>query len=290
MNMEQIKTISIENKDYPQLLKKIPDAPKTLFYRGELKANENCVAVVGARRCSSYGKAIAFDLAGDLGQAGLTVVSGLAPGIDTSAHQAVVERGKRTIAVLGTGLDEKILYPQQNLNLTRKIIETGGCLISEYPPATRGNTFTFPQRNRLISGLSLGIIVVEAKKKSGALITANWAKRQGRKVFAVPGSIHSLNSQGCHLAIKQGAKLIENSRDVLEELNLPILTCNSKHLSGENKEETLILEALKQGPLYIDKIIEAADLSPDKVAGNLSIMEIQGKIRNLGGSVFALSR
>lgn len=272
------------------MLKKIPGAPKKLFYRGALKANENCIAVVGARRCSPYGRAIAFDLAGDLAQAGLCIVSGLAPGIDTSAHQAVEERGRRTIAVLGTGLDEPTIYPQQNLKLAQEIIKAGGCLISEYPPTTRGNIFTFPQRNRLISGLSLATIVVEAKKRSGALITANWAKRQGRKVFAVPGSIHSLSSQGCHLAIKQGAKLIENSNDVLEELNLPALSSDVKHLAGANEEETLILEALKQGPLYIDKIIEATHSCPANVAGNLSIMEIQGKIRNLGASVYALKQ
>ncbi len=288
--MEQIKTVSIDDKNYPQALKKIPDAPEKLYYRGQLKANENCLAVVGTRRCSSYGKGIALNLAADLAIGGLTVVSGLAPGIDTTSHQAVVERGKRTIAVLGTGLDEKNLYPKENIKLARTIIETGGCLISEYPPGTPGSKITFPQRNRLISGLSLGTVVVEAKKKSGALITANWAKSQGRKIFAVPGLIHSLNSQGCHFLIKQGAKLVENANDILEELNLPCLTYDVKHPTGENQEEELILDALKEEVLYIDKIIEKTKLSTAQVSSTLSILEIKGKVRNLGGNVYTLMR
>jgi len=285
---EEIRILKIGDKNYPKLLKKIKDAPEVIYYRGELNPSDQCFAIVGTRRFSSYGKQVALEIAGDLAETGLTIVSGLAPGIDTFAHTAAVERRKRTIAVLGTGLDEKSIYPQSNLKLAQRILETGGCLISEYPPGTRGTQFTFPKRNRIISGLSLGILVVEAKERSGALITAEWAKKQGRKIFAIPGPIHSLNSRGCHYLIKQGAKLVENADDILKELNLPQVT-RPGLVEGENEEESLILEVLKEGPLYIDKIIEKTKLSAQKVASNLAILEIKGKVKNLGANVYAVS-
>jgi len=288
----EIKTISIDNKNYPKLLREIKDAPKVLYYRGCLpRAESRGFAVVGTRMCSAYGKQVALEIAGDLAEAGLTIVSGLAPGIDTFSHQAVVERKKRTIAVLGTGLDEKSIYPQSNIKLAKKIIETGGCLISEYPPKTRGTQFTFPQRNRIISGLSLGVLVVEAKEKSGALITAEWAKKQGRKVFAVPGPIHSLNSKGPHYLIKKGAKLVENASDILKELNLNLSISEiNRVIAGENEEENLILEALKEEALYIDKIIDKTKLSAAVVASTLTNLEIKNKVKNLGANIYALSR
>jgi len=288
--MPEIKTVNIEDKNYPKLLKKIKNSPKVLYVRGEIKAEEPCFAIVGTRRFSPYGKRVALEIAGDLAEAGLTVVSGLAPGIDTFVHQATIERKKRTIAVLGTGLDEKSVYPQSNLKLAEKILESGGCLISEYPPGTRGTQFTFPQRNRIISGISLGVLVVEAKERSGALITANWAKTQNRKVFAIPGSIHSSNSKGCHLLIKKGVKLVESANDILKELNLSCLKRSFKHLAGETEEENLILEVLKEDALYIDKIIEKTKLEASTVASTLAIMEIKGKVRNLGGNTYALAR
>jgi len=285
-----IKTINIEDENYPKLLKEIKDPPEVLYIKGELNPNEQCFAVVGTRMASSYGKQVALEIAGDLAEAGLTIVSGLAPGIDSFAHLATLERRKRTIAVLGTGLDEKSIYPQSNLKLAKKIIETGGCLISEYPPGTRGTNFTFPQRNRIISGLSIGVLVVEAKQKSGALITADWAKKQGKKVFAVPGTIYSLNSKGCHFLIKQGAILVENANDILKELNLSLLKPGfNKTVRGENEEENLILEALKEGNLYIDKIIEKTKLPAATVASTLGILEIKNKVRNLGGNIYAIN-
>lgn len=296
MEMEEVKTIDINNKNYPELLKKITNPPKVLYFRGEIFPKENRFAVVGARRCSSYGKQMALEIAGDLAESGLTIVSGLAPGIDTAAHQAAVERKKRTIAVLGTGMDNKSIYPRENLKLAEEILENNGCLISEYPPGTPGSKFTFPQRNRIISGLSLGVLVVEAKEKSGALITADWARKQQRKIFAVPGNVHSLNSKGCHFLIKRGAKLTENAYDVLrelnslKELNLPHLTSEAKQKPGETKEENLILEALKEESLYVDKIIEKTNLPAPIVAGTLANLEIQGKVKNLGGNIYALAR
>jgi DNA processing protein len=288
--MDEIKTISITDKNYPKLLKEIRDAPAVIYYRGELNSSEQCFAIVGTRRFSPYGKQVALEMTGDLAEAGLTIVSGLAPGIDTFAHLATVERKKRTIAVLGTGLDEKSIYPHSNLKLAQRILETGGCLISEYPPGTRGTQFTFPQRNRIISGLSLGILVVEAKERSGALITAEWARKQKRKIFAVPGPIHSLNSRGCHYLIKQGAKLVENTNDILKELNLSLPRATFGYsLTGKTSEENLILEALKEGPLYIDKIIEKTKLKASEVASTLAILEIKGKVRNLGNNIYAIS-
>ncbi len=287
--MLEIQTLSIEDKNYPKILKEISNPPKILYYLGEIKDKEPCFAIVGTRRYSSYGKQVALEIAGDLAEAGLTIVSGFAPGIDTFAHQAVIEREKRTIAVLGTGLDEKSIYPRSNLKLVNEILENGGCLISEYPPETQGAKFTFPQRNRIISGLSLGVLVVEAKEKSGALITASFAFSQKRKVFAVPGPIYSSNSKGCHYLIKKGAKLVENANDILKELNLLCLTPGVKQW-GENEEENFILDALKEGALYIDEIIKRTKLPAATVASTLAILEIKGKVKNLGGNVYALAR
>jgi len=286
---KDIKIVSVKDSKYPKLLKKIKNPPKVIYYIGEIKPEEDCFAIVGTRRYSSYGKQVALEFANDISEAGLTIVSGLAPGIDTFSHQAVVERKKRTIAVLGTGLSEKSIYPKSNLGLTKKIIENGGCLISEYPPETRGTKFTFPQRNRIISGLSLGTLVIEAKEKSGALITANFAFSQKRKVFAIPGSIYSSNSRGPHILIKKGAKLAENADDILEELNLPYLKSVDKKIEGENPEENSILEILKEESLDIDKIIEKSGLSAASTVRTLAILEIKGKVKNLGKNIYAIS-
>jgi len=289
--MTEIKEISIKDKEYPKLLKEIKDAPEILYVRGELNPDEQCFAVVGTRMCSPYGKQVALEIAGDLAEASLTIVSGLAPGIDTFAHTAAVERNRRTIAVLGTGLDEKSIYPQSNLKLAQRILGTGGYLISEYPPGTPGSKFTFPQRNRIISGLSIGVLIIEAKQKSGALITANWAKKQGRKIFAVPGPVHSLNSKGPHYLIKNGAKLVENANDILKDLNLGLLKLDfNKAIKGENEEENLILEVLKEEPLDINKIIEKTKLPVAKIAGTLAILEIKDKVRDLGRNIYAINR
>lgn len=293
-----MEKISIEDKKYPELLRKIKNPPKVLYYEGKIEPKEMCLAIVGTRRFSSYGKQTALEIAGDIADYGLTIVSGLAPGIDTFAHLAAVERKKRTIAVLGTGLDEKSIYPKENINLARKIVELGGCLISEYPPGTRGSKITFPQRNRIVSGLSLGVFVVEAKIRSGSLITAREALSQNRKVFALPGSIYSLNSQGTNSLIKKGAKLVETAEDILQELNLPAeaLPCQQAGLPLKNyigslaPEEKLIIEALAEEALHIDKIIEKTKLSAADAAGALTVLEIKNRVRNLGGNIYALKR
>jgi len=287
---EDIQKITIEDKNYPEQLKKIKKAPKTFYFKGKIKSNELYFAIVGTRKFSPYGKQVTLEMAGDLAEAGLIIVSGLAPGIDTFAHTAVVEQGKRTIAVLGTGLDEESIYPRENIKLARKIVELGGCLISEYPPGTPGTQFTFPERNRIISGLSLGTLVVEAKEKSGALITANYAFSQKRKLFAVPGSIYALNSRGSHILIKRGAKLVDNANDILQELNLPAHIAGSDTAGLQTLEENLILNILKEEALELDKIIEKTKLSAATVASTLTVLEMKGKIRNLGGNIYALRR
>ncbi|MDP2930785.1 MAG: DNA-processing protein DprA, partial [bacterium] len=288
---ERIEQVLIKDSSYPSLLKKIFSPPPMLYFRGNFDClKENCFAIVGTRRYSDYGKEIAFSIAADLARAGLVIVSGMSPGIDTFAHLAALEQKQKTIAVLGTGLDEKSIYPKENLELSRRIIGTGGCLISEYPAGTHGSKMTFPNRNRIISGLSLGVLVVEAKYKSGALITANFALKQGKKLFAVPGSIHSLNSQGTNLLIKKGAFLAENANDILTKLGQKELKLPSLFSCAEtgDKEIDLIIMALKQGPIGVDEIIEKTKLDPKTVISCLTLLEISDKVRNLGNNVYSI--
>ena len=287
--MDDIKTVAIKDRAYPKILQEIKDPPEILYYKGVLPTPDSLgFAIVGTRRYSTYGKRIATAIAEDLSDAGLIIVSGMAPGIDTFCHLAAVEKNKKTVAVLGTGVDERSIYPKTNIGLARKIVATGGCLVSEYPPGTQGAKFTFPRRNRIIAGLSLGILVIEAKEKSGSLITANFAQEQGKKIFAVPGSIYSANSKGCHLLIKQGAKLTESVDDIIKELNLPISFVQQKKISGDNPGEKLILNALREEALDIDKIIEATKLPASTIASSLAILEIKGKVKNLGANIYSI--
>ena len=288
--MDEIKQISIEDSEYPKSLKNISSAPKTLYYRGVLpKENEVCFAIVGTRHPSPYGQQVALQISKELVDQGITIVSGLAPGIDTLSHKAVIEKQKRTIAVLGTGLDERFIYPQTNLILSREIIKCGGCLISELPPATSGSKFSFPRRNRIISGLSSGVLIVEAKEKSGSLITAEFAKKQNRKLFAVPGSIYSSNSSGPNKLIKNGAITVLNTNNILAELNLEQLKLIKEKVIAENPEEKIIIEALKEESLHIDKIIEKTKLNASVVVSTLALMEVSDKIRSLGGNIYSLN-
>ena len=286
----QTSEIKIEEEKYPEELRKIKGAPKILYYKGILPGpSEKCFAVVGTRRYSPYGQQVALKISGELTDAGLTIVSGLAPGIDTFCHRAVVEKRKRTIAVLGTGLDEKSIYPQTNLDLSRKIIEYGGCLISELPEGTSGSKFSFPRRNRIISGISLAVLVIEAKEKSGSLITADCAVKQNKKLFAVPGQIYSINSAGPNKLIQNGAKLITDANDILNELGLSQLETKQDSIKAESHEEKLIINALQHEPLHVDKIIEITKLNASVVATSLALMEISGKIRNLRANMYSLN-
>ncbi|MDD2671486.1 MAG: DNA-processing protein DprA, partial [Syntrophales bacterium] len=218
---------------------------------------------------------------------GLTIVSGLAKGIDTAAHKAVVSRKNRTIAVLGSGINERNIYPQENLKLAEEIVDAGGAVISEFPFGDVGLPYHFPQRNRIISGLSLGTVVVESKMKSGAMITASWAADQGREVFAVPGQINFLTSDGPNYLIKQGAKLVTNANDILEELSIkPLFKQTCVKIKADSLEEEKILEILKNGPLHVDKIIEKTKLNANIISSTITIMEIAGKIKNLGKNIY----
>ena len=210
--------LKLEN--YPYLLKQIHDPPKQLYIKGSIiEQDKKAIAIVGTRNCSDYGKKIAFDFSFKLGKLGITIISGLASGIDTQAHKGALEANARTIAVIGTGMDKESFYPKENYELLKQITKNGA-VISEYKEGSRGTKYSFPQRNRMISGLSLGVIIIEAPEKSGALITADFAIEQNREVFVVPGPINSENSKGTNELIKQGAKLVTNINDILEELNL----------------------------------------------------------------------
>lgn len=286
--IDETKQVSIEDKNYPKSLKKIKNPPKVLYYRGSfIKEDEKLFAIVGTRIPSDYGKEVTLKISFELAESGVTIISGMAPGIDTIAHKSAVEKGMRTIAVLGTGLDEESIYPKDNIGLSREIIKNGGCLISELPPGTRGSKFSFPKRNRIVSGLSSGVLVVEAKEKSGSLITAKYAKEQGKNLFAVPGSIFSSNSKGSNSLIKEGAKIVTNTNDILETLDISSVELKG-NLLIEDADEKLIINQLKEESLDINKIIEKTGLSPSAVATKLALMEISGIIRNLGGNVYSL--
>jgi DNA processing protein len=292
-NSYPIQSIGIDDSSYPAELKSIPDAPALLYFRGNLDlTNQKCFAIVGTRRCSEYGKEIAFNFAGDLSRAGLVIVSGLASGVDTWAHKGALEANRpqgsaNTIGVLGTGLSEKCFYPQENLALAKNILEKGGCLVSEYPENTQGSNFTFPRRNRIIASISLGVLVVEAKVKSGALITASYARKYHKKVLAIPGNIHSQNSQGCHFLIQQGATLTQSPQNILKALG--ISAAQKSPVEPANETEKIILNLLwAEGNLTIDKIIEKSQLEPSKVSSALSLMELTGKVKNLGANTYTL--
>lgn len=216
----KIEEICIESEDYPEQLRNIYDPPLKLFVIGNKKIlKQKNVAIVGTRNATEYGKKVALQLAKDLSKNGINIISGLALGIDTYAHIGALEKNKgKTIAILGSGIDE--LYPKQNIELAKKIIYSDGCIVTEYPLGTKPEKLNFPKRNRIISGLSEGVLVVEAKDKSGSLITADFALEQGREVWAVPGNIFDSTSIGTNNLIKQGAKLISDYTDILETINM----------------------------------------------------------------------
>lgn len=283
------KKISLQSKDYPYILKEIHDPPKEFYMAGEIiEQDKIAVAIVGTRKYSQYGKQVTMEIAGELAKLGITIVSGLAKGIDTFAHQAALENKGRTIAVLGSGLDKKSFFPSSNYQLGEKISQRGA-VISEYPEGTRGTQFTFPQRNRIVSGLSLGVLVVEAPEKSGALITAALALEQNREVFAIPGSIYDENSKGTNQLIKLGAKPVTCVEDILEELNLlHLLKIERKKIEPETKEEEIIFSVLSLQPTHIDEIIKKSGLPTPIVNSTLMMLELKKAVRNLGKGNYVL--
>ena len=216
----EIKEIYINSDNYPERLRNIYDPPKKLYVLGNFKIlKEKAIAIVGSRKATEYGKKVAFQISQELTKENINVVSGLAIGIDTYAHLGaiLIQNQAGTIAVLGSGID--VIYPKENIELARKIIQTGGCIVSEYPLGTKPNKINFPQRNRIISGLSDGVVVVEASEKSGSLITAEFGIEQGKEIFAVPGNIDNPLNRGTNKLIQDGAKMVLSSKDILEEIN-----------------------------------------------------------------------
>jgi len=282
-----IQKINLESTNYPKLLKEIYDPPKQLYVWGELKSEENYpLAVVGTRKISSYGKQATTDLVRNLTKAGLTIISGLALGVDGLAHQACLDVNGRTIAVLGSGLNK--IYPSLHKKLAEKIVTSGGAVISEYEPDQGPTKWNFPARNRIVAGMSLGVLVIEAPEGSGALITASCSLDLGREVFAVPGNIYQANSFGTNRLIKMGAKPVSQAEDILDALNLELTSPIKKEIKPANPEEKIILEILTLEPLHIDEIIKQSKLEAPVVSSTLIMMEIVGKIKNLGQGHYGL--
>lgn len=281
-----------QSDGYPRYLREVAAPPPVLYVAGEIKeADEWAVAVVGTRRLSPYGRQVTHELVSDLVRSNITVVSGLALGIDGVAHETALKNGGRTLAVLGSGID--CLYPPQHRELARRIVrEKQGAVISDYPMGTQPDAKNFPPRNRIISGLSLGVIVVEAGGRSGALITANFALEQNREVFAVPGPITQRTSVGTNRLIQQGAKLVSSVEDVLEELNLTMVPQQIavKQVAPDTKEEAALLDHLSPEPVHVDDLCRATGLDTAKVSSTLTMMELKGMVQQVGGMRYVLIR
>jgi DNA processing protein len=286
--------ITLQDEAYPRLLREIPDPPPLLYVLGNLPLQFAGIALVGSRHATRYGLEAARSLARNLARRGLTVISGLAKGIDTAAHQGALEVNGQTIAVLGSGLNR--IYPANNKPLAQRI-STSGAVVTEFSMNTQPEPHHFPQRNRIISGLSLGTVVVEAAQRSGSLITARLALEQNREVFAVPGSIHSFKSMGTHALIKQGAKLVEKADDIVEEFMhllpdqsdsdiLPHLPAPQGH-PELTAEESKALQSLEPYPIHIDKVVRKLNMPAGKVAGLLLQLELKGLVSQSAGHFFS---
>ncbi len=284
------RMVCFTDPEYPPALRQIHDPPPVLFMKGKaLPAKTTFIAVVGSRNPTRYGISAAEKIAQGLAKRGVGVASGMARGIDSAAHWGSLEGQGFTLAVLGTGID--IIYPGANRKLHGKIME-GGAVMTEFPPGTPPEPRNFPIRNRVISGLSKAVVVVEATMKSGSLITASLALEQGREVFALPGSVDSFKSTGCHFLIKQGARLAENADDILEELGLHDVR-DQKSTHGEERAgpildgiHKVIYEIVGDYPVHIDDIVREAKLQPGEVSGALLKMELKGLVRQLPGKMF----
>ena len=268
--------------DYPENLRQIPLSPPVLFAQGELVEDDRlAVALVGTRQASAYGREVARGLAQELAHNGVTVVSGLALGIDATAHEAALEAGGRTLAVLGSGVDQ--IYPAKNRKMALAMIHQGA-LISEYPLGTRPEASNFPPRNRIISGLSLAVVVIEAGQRSGALITAKFAAEQGRDVFAVPGSILQPSSAGCNALIQDGALPLLSINDLLDQLHLEraAVQREARQTIAADPTERLLLAHLSSEPVHLDEIVRLSAMTPAQISGLLAMMELKGLVRQSG--------
>lgn len=284
-----ISYITKVDKNYPQCFNDIFDPPYLFYYIGELDAlfNRVRIAVVGARRCSAYGKHVSYEMSKSLSNAGITIVSGMARGVDTQAHKGALDGKSQTVAVLGSGLD--ICYPKENKELMDAIIKKG-CVISEYPIGTPPLSGNFPRRNRLISGLSHGIVVTEAARKSGSIITADVALEQGKDVYAVPGSIYSKTSQGTNWLLKQGARVLTDPEDILMDYGVKnhesMVNSQIKLQIELAKDEKMIYDNLGLEPLHIDVLCKMTNFPIIQVQHILTLLEIEGYIQQLPGKRF----
>jgi DNA processing protein len=281
----QIDTVTLLDDTYPASLRQIADPPPVVFVRGRLlEADGLAVAIVGTRRSTPYGRSVAERLAGDLAAAGVTVVSGLAKGIDSSAHRAALDAGGRTLAVLGHGLDQ--VYPPENTGLARRI-EDAGALVSEFPPGTPPDAVNFPRRNRVISGLSRATVIVEAAEHSGALITADFALEQGRDVLAVPGPIFSPLSFGPNELLKQGALPVTSVEDILQALGAgPAERPVARGVPNLGDQETSVWHALGSDPRHIDDLARSLELPAGDVSAALAMLELNGLARQVGAMLY----
>jgi len=284
------KAITIADEAYPAMLKEIYDPPPLLYVRGSFAPQDEwSLAVVGTRYPTYYGREVTQQIAGALADNHITIVSGLAKGIDSVAHRAALDAGGRTIAVLGCGLD--IVYPSQHANLAREIMEQGA-LVSECPLGTPPRKENFPLRNRIMSGLSLGVLIVEGKKESGARITVERALEQNREVFAVPGSVLSPTSQLPNQLIQEGAKLVRNAEDIMEELNLTMAVqhAEAKAAIPATELEAVILQYISAEPTHIDEVRRQCALPIATISSTLALMELKGMVRQVGGMNYVTAR
>lgn len=300
MQDREIQTLTLNSAGYPRLLGEIHGPPELLYVKGTLlEEDEAAVAIVGTRGATPYGLAIAGQLAEELAACGVTVVSGLAEGIDAAAHEGALKAGGRTIAVVGHGLAR--IYPSQHQKLSERIAESG-CIVSEFPMEEKPNPWNFPKRNRIIAGLSLGTVVVEAPFKSGALITARFAMEQGREVFAVPGPVSSRQSEGTHALLKDGAKLVGRVEDILEELAPHLKDCLKRYqvpkgpsvpgtdvcFSDLSGEESQVFQAVPVGSgMGLEGIARATALQPARLLSVLTGLELKGLVRQAPGRGFS---
>lgn len=276
---KDIKMVCVGDRDYPEKLMPYRDRPEVLFYKGRLPDKDKpIVAMVGARACSNYGRTMAKKIAGDLAYNNVQIISGMARGIDTYSQLGAVEAGGATFAVLGCGVD--ICYPTENIELYENIIKTGG-IISEYPPGDKPLAWHFPMRNRIISGLSDKVVVVEAKEKSGSLITVEWALEQGKDVMAVPGRVDDKLSEGCNRLIRSGAGLVRNAKDVLEELKYEVFNKEKENVIKEKileKDFLLLYSELGLQPKSIEELMEKTGIEYGILADMLLQLQLRGLV------------
>ncbi|HET9111449.1 MAG TPA: DNA-processing protein DprA [Ktedonobacterales bacterium] len=288
----RVGALRVIDSEYPRLLREIPAPPPVIYVRGRLlPEDELAIGVVGTRKVSAYGRHVTERLSSDLAAQRVTIVSGLARGVDTFAHTAALDAGGRTIAVQGCGPD--LVYPPENARLAARIVEQGA-VVTEFPPGTQPEAGNFPARNRIISGLSLAVLVTEAPEASGALITARFAAEQGRDIFAVPGNVTSRASAGANQLIQDGAKLILSAEDALAELNLNMAPqqIELRELLPEDETEAALITCLRAAgdPQHIDDLCRASELPVARVSGALVMMELKGMVSLVGPMTYALTR